>query len=467
MALEITLPHNWRPRRYQVPLWQYMEGGGKRAIAVWHRRAGKDATGINWCATAAFRRVGLYWHMLPTYKQGRQIVWNGRTGDGKPFLDAFPKELIARKREDEMLIELKNGSLYQVVGTDDVDRLVGTNPVGVIMSEYSLHDPQAWDYVRPILVENGGWAIFIYTARGRNHGFDILEMAKRQPGWFAQVLTVDDTLREDGRPVVTQEDIQGERDMGMAEELIQQEFYCSFDAALVGAYYKTQIANARKQGRIGSPVPFEPTLPVDTIWDLGVDDAMAIGFFQRHAGTIRVLHYLEAEGEGIQYYIGELHKLQAQNGWVYGEHYAPHDIEVRELMTEARTRRDTARRLGLRFNVVPKQPIADGIQALRTIFPKLFFHNSKEVDWLVDMLSQYTKEFDSKRGVFKDKPKHDFTSHAADMMRYMAESYASVKPKRPPQDKALADYSPFSDNSGNMFGEETAQHDWDEFNGRY
>lgn len=463
MSKKITLPHQWSPRNYQLPFWQAMEGGCKRAVLVWHRRAGKDDTGINWCASAAFQRVGLYWHMLPTYKQGRQIVWNGKRSDGTPFLGAFPEEIIKRKRDDEMLIEFVNGSIYQVVGTDDVDRLVGTNPVGVILSEYSLHDPAAWDYIRPILAENGGWAVFIYTARGRNHGYDLYEMAKRHPDWYAELLTVDDTKRPDGTPVITPEAIQSEIDAGMAPEIVQQEFYCSFDAALVGAYYKTQLAAAKAAGRIGNPCPLDPSIPVDTIWDLGIDDAMAIGFFQRVFGEVRCVHYLEAEGEGLQYYAEELRKFAAQNGCTYGEHWAPHDIEVRELSAEGRTRREVAAKLGIHFRVVPKLSVADGIQAVRTIFPKVRFNNSKEVEYLVDMLSQYQKEFDSKRGVYKDKPKHDFTSHGSDMFRYMAVAYRSTKPVKPRQEYAQTGGSPFetfSALSENGF----AESEYDEFN---
>lgn len=462
MAKNITLPYNWMPRTYQIPFWQAMEGGTKRAALVWHRRAGKDDTGINWCATAAFKRVGLYWHMLPTYKQGRQIVWNGRRSDGTPFLGAFPDEIIKRKRDDEMLIEFVNGSIYQVVGTDDVDRLVGTNPVGVILSEYSLHDPAAWDYIRPILAENGGWAVFIYTARGRNHGYDLYEMAKHHPDWFCQLLTVDDTKREDGSPVVTQEAIQAEADAGMAPEIIQQEFYCSFDAALVGAYYKTQIAAAKATGRIGNPAPLDPSIPVDTIWDLGIDDAMAIGLFQRAHGEIRCVGYIEAEGEGLQYYAELLRQRAARDGFAYGEHYAPHDIEVRELSAEGRTRREVAQKLGIRFNVVPKLGVADGIQAVRTIFPKLRFDNSKEVDYLVDMLSQYQKEWDSKRGMYRDKPRHDHTSHGADMIRYMAVAYRSKKPEKPRQEYAQTGGSPYETFDA-ISGDRYAEADYDEF----
>ena len=178
---ELVLPYSWEPRDYQLDVWNYMEGlqENKRAVCVWHRRSGKDVTAINIVSVKSQERVGLYWHLLPTYKQGRAIVWNGFTRDGRAFLDHFHPDLIEAKNSTEMRITFKNGSQYQVVGTDDINSLVGTNPIGCIFSEYSLHDPGAWEYIRPILLENGGWALFIYTARGRNHGWTLLEMAKK------------------------------------------------------------------------------------------------------------------------------------------------------------------------------------------------------------------------------------------------------------------------------------------------
>ncbi len=207
----VTLPYNFTPRDYQLPMWDYFQNGGNGGVCVWHRRSGKDLNGIHMCAAKAMQRVGLYWHLLPTYQQGRKIVWNGMDRDGRPFIDAFPPELIdGVPKQQDMSIRLVNGSIYQVVGTDDVDRLVGTNPVGCIFSEYSLHDPAAWNYIRPILAENGGWALFIYTARGRNHGYRLFEMASKNERWFCQRLTVDDT------GVVPQQLIDDERAEGSA-----------------------------------------------------------------------------------------------------------------------------------------------------------------------------------------------------------------------------------------------------------
>ena len=294
--MEISVPHDWRPRAYQKALWNYLEKGGKRAVAVWHRRAGKDLVSINWCAAQALKRKGLYWHLLPTYNQGRKIVWDGMTKEGRSFIEHFPKDLWAAVNNTDMRLELKNGSIYQVVGTDNVDRLVGSNPLGVVFSEYSLQDPRAWNLVRPIMAENGGWALFIYTARGRNHGYDMFNMASRNERWFSQRLSVEDTK------AVPMEAIEDGRSAGMPEELIQQEFYCSFDAPLVGSYYGSLMSKALAEERIKA-VPYEPRLEVHTAWDLGMGDSTAIIFFQQHGNEYRIIDYYENQGEGIPHYV--------------------------------------------------------------------------------------------------------------------------------------------------------------------
>jgi phage terminase large subunit len=405
--MEISVPHDWRPRDYQLDLWNYLEKGGKRAVAVWHRRAGKDLVSINWCASQALKRKGLYWHLLPTYNQGRKIVWDGMTKEGRSFIEHFPKDLWASVNNTDMRLELKNGSIYQIVGTDNVDRLVGSNPLGVVFSEYSLQDPRAWNLVRPILAENGGWALFIYTARGRNHGYDMFNMASGNERWFSQRLTVEDTK------AVSMEAIEDERGAGMPEELIQQEFYCSFDAPLVGSYYGSLMAKALAEERI-KDVPYEPRLEVHTAWDLGMGDSTAIIFFQQHGNEYRIIDFYENQGEGIPHYV----KIIREKDYVYGKHIAPHDIKVREMGT-GKSRWEVARDLGLRFYICPYILIEDGIEAARTIIPRCYF-DTKRCNILVEALRQYRKDYDDKRKVYRDKPLHDWTSHAADAFRYLA-----------------------------------------------
>jgi phage terminase large subunit len=384
-----------------------MEGGGKRAVAVWHRRAGKDLSSINWCAVSALTRPGLYWHLFPTYNQGRKIAWDGMTRDGRKFLEHFPKEMWEAVNNTEMRLTLKNGSIYQVVGTDNVDRLVGANPVGVVFSEYSLQDPRAWDYIRPILAENGGWALFIYTARGRNHGYDLLNVAKKNENWFQQVLSVEDTR------AIPLSAIDEERASGMPEEMIQQEFYCSFDAPLVGSYYGNAMARLLADRHL-TKVPYEPLLDVHTAWDLGVGDSTSIIFYQLSGAEIRIIDYYEMQGEGLAHYA----KVLREKEYVYGEHLAPHDIQVRDFST-GKSRLEAARELGIRFRVVPNLRVDDGIEAVRNTLPKCYFDENKCAH-LIEALRQYRKDYDEKRQVFRDRPLHDWTSHPSDAMRYLA-----------------------------------------------
>src|SRR6185312_14576271 len=176
MATTINLPHNFKPRPYQIPVLRALDGGAKRVVAVWHRRAGKEKTFINYTAmAAACDRVGTYFYLFPTYTQAKKAVWDGRDRDGFPFIGHFPPEIVAKKNEQELKITLTNGSIFQLVGSDNIDAVMSTNPIGCVFAEYALQDPRAWDYVRPILRENGGWAIFDFTPRGKNHGYQIYD----------------------------------------------------------------------------------------------------------------------------------------------------------------------------------------------------------------------------------------------------------------------------------------------------
>ena len=344
-----------------------------------------------------------------------------RQREGRPFLDHFPKEIVEAKNSTEMRITFKNGSHYQVVGTDDTNSLVGTNPIGCVFSEYSLHDPGAWDLIRPILLENGGWALFIYTARGRNHGYTMLEMARKNKKWFSQVLVAGDngTKREDGRPVFSDEMIQEERDTGMPEEMIQQEYFCSFDAPFVGSYYGSQMLAAEKQGRIMEIIPHEEKLPVETWWDLGMDDSTTIIFVQRFGTEIRIIDYYECSGEGLPHYAKVL-SGQSDGGnhraaYFYGSHLAPHDIEVRELGS-GKSRRETAKSLGIKFTVGKVHEVMDGIESVRGVLSRCYFSKDKCMR-LIECLRQYRKKWDENNKVFMNHPLHDWTSHGADAFR--------------------------------------------------
>lgn len=422
--MQIDVPYNWRPRDYQQDAWDALENGCKRMALVWHRRAGKDLFAINWLATQVFQRVGMYWHVLPTYRQGRSVVWEGRTRDGRAFLDHFPEETIVRRRDDEMRLWFANGSQYQVVGAEEPDRLVGNNPIGIVFSEWSVMQPKVWEFLRPVLAENDGFAIFIFTPRGRNHAYTTLRLAQENPAWFAQVLSARDTN------AITEEAIDYERRAGMPEELIEQEFYCSFDAALVGSYYGDLMSKALEENRI-CRVPWEPTLPVTTAWDLGIGDATAIWFFQRVGREERAIDYYEGSGEGFPFYA----KMLAEKPYTYQEHIVPHDASVREMGT-GKSRLEVGRSLGMKMRIARKLPVDDGINAVRILIPKMWFDENKCARG-IEALRQYTKDRLDETGpnnepMFRNEPKHDWTSHAADAIRTYA---VGVRPDRKPVER--------------------------------
>ncbi len=419
--MEITLPNEWQARPHQRNFFRYMEGGGKRYVGVWHRRAGKDTAAVNWAAMAAMRRVGTYWHMLPTLRQARLAIWDGIGKDGRRLIDqAFPQPLRAAIRNDEMKIQLANGSVWQLCGSDNYNSLVGSNPVGVVFSEWSLTDPRAWDFVRPILAENGGWAIFIYTPRGRNHGHTQLEVARANPSWMHEVLTVDDTK------LLSAADINEERKSGMSEDLIQQEYYCSFEAPNRGSYYGRLIEEARKDGRI-TRVPYDPQLGVHTWWDLGVNDPTAIWFTQSSAFEHRVIDYYEGSGEGMAHYA----RVLADKPYAYAGHHFPHDVQVRELGS-GKSRVETLREMGIEAQLVPNLPLEDGIEALRGLLPLCWFDEEKCRVGL-DALVSYHRKYDEERKCFGPKPEHDWSSNGADAARYFAVGSQQTRRYQAPQ----------------------------------
>jgi phage terminase large subunit len=403
--MPVELPNGWRPRAYQRPLWDYLEGGGKNAVGVWHRRSGKDSLMLNYTAVAAHQRKGVYWHMLPEAEQARKAVWNGIDREGRRIIDqAFPPEIRKAYDKQTMTIEFKCGSVWQLVGSDNYNSLVGSNPVGVVYSEYSIANPAARDFLRPILKENGGWQAFIYTPRGKNHGYDIYQMAKTNPKWFASLLTVNDT------GILTPQDIQEERDSGMDEDMIRQEYFCSFEAAMRGAYYGDLFEKIEKEGRLKN-VPYDPAVPVETWWDLGIGDSTSIWFVQRVGQEWRAIDYHEASGQGLEYYARTIFNKP----YAYSRHVGPFDLTVRELGT-GKSRLEMLAALGLRMDVAPKLRPDDGIQAVRQVLPLFWFDSAKCADG-VKCLSQYRRAYDDKTKMFKDHPLHDWTSHAADAFR--------------------------------------------------
>lgn len=410
--MRLEIPNNWNPRPYQMPAWNALTSGIRRAALVWHRRAGKDTTAENWTSYDAMQNIGLYWHMAPTLNQVRKIVWNSVNPDGKKVLEqVFPDEIVKKRHEQDMRTELVNGSVHQCVGSDNFNSLVGSNPRGVVFSEYSLSNPAAWDYIRPILAENGGWAIFPYTPRGANHGKTLYDIAQRSDDWFCQLLTVEDT------GVITQKDIQAERDQGMSEEMIQQEFYCSFLGVVDGSYYGQLMTEAREEGRI-TAVPYDSSELVYTAWDIGYGDATAIWFFQIYGLEFRFIDYFESSGKKLSYYAQQLDR----KSYYYGGHILPHDAS-KMLLATGKSIATQLQSYGFK-NIITlprEQRLADelGIQEVRNTIPMAVFDESK-CKRGIECLENYKKKWDETRKIFLKKPEHDWSSHGADAFRYFA-----------------------------------------------
>lgn len=406
----IPIPYNYTARDYQLPFWEAMVEGKKRAVLVWHRRAGKDKTCWNYMIMKAIQQPGIYYYFFPKFSQGRKILWDGMDKTGFRFLDHVPKEMIEGvPNSTEMKIRLRNGSLLQVIGTDNCDACMGTNPRGCVFSEYSLQNPVAWQLIRPILVENGGWAVFIMTPRGANHAKNLFDMSCVNPDWFSQRLTIDDTK------VVTPEQIQAEREAGMSEDFIQQEFYCSFTLGVEGSYYAQYMQDAKDEERIGL-VPWNRHTRVFTAWDLGYEDYCSIVFFQISGQQIHVIDYYENCLKGMDHYADVLKKKP----YVYDAHYAPHDADNHTFSSGMSTK-EVAAGLGITLTVLKTRNlrISDGIEIVRGVFPRVWM-DEKKCGQLIKCLENYRKEFDQRLEVYRERPRHDKYSHGADAFRYMA-----------------------------------------------
>jgi hypothetical protein len=434
-ALEVERRVRW----YQHPFHEYLVNGGKRAIEIAHRRWGKDEIALGVTCELAHKRVGSYWHCLPEYAQARKALWTAvNPHTGKRRIDeAFPPAIRARTNEQEMFIELKCGSTWQLIGSDRYDSLVGAGVAGVVFSEWALANPSAWAYIRPMLEENGGWAAFITTPRGRNHAKSMYDMAQKNPNWFAEISTVLDTgaltsaqLAESRSEYIA---LYGE-DLGNAQ--FEQEYMCSFNAAILGAFYARETLAVRGEGRLRA-IGHDPSYPVHTAWDLGVRDSTAIWFFQILPGErLLILGYYVAHGVGVDHYAEIVQARRREKGWRAGTDYVPHDARVTEWGT-GRTRVEMMFDHGLKPSVVERTTDADGHQAIRTTLPKCIFDLSTEEAGFA-ALESYRREWDDEAKTFKASALHDWASHGAKAFQYLSQAWRSVAVPKVEQPKASA-----------------------------
>lgn len=436
----------WVPRPYQIPAYKAWHDGCNRLVLAWHRRAGKDDVALNVAFRDSQQNVGEYWHMLPEAAQSRKAIWeavNPHTGRRR-IDEVFRADTRETTRESDMVIRFKNGSIWRVVGSDNYDSLVGSTPRGIVFSEYALAKPAAWDYLRPILAANGGWAIFISTPRGDNHFKQLFDYGLTAKGWFSQRLTVEDTN------VFTPEQLESElaemQDRHGPEDgraLFDQEYRCSFVAPLIGSYYARLIEQAEKSGRVGN-VPVDPRYPVHSAWDLGVADSTAIFCFQVTPTGIRVVDYFEATGQGIEFYAEWL-----DSKGYHGKDLLPHDARQRmPIGNPPRTRIEIMLEIGRKPQLVPLHHVPDGISAVRKTIPLCAFDTKAAQG--VRALRNYRRQWNDDRKIFADAPLHDWASHGADAFRTLAMGWVTIETPKPKEPETINTAFP---TVGEMFNE--------------
>lgn len=372
-------------------------------VGVAHRRAGKTVADINELIMGATRcRLAnpRFAYVAPQLNQAKDIAWTYL----KEYTTFIPGTKI---NESELWIELPGGSRIRIYGADNPDRLRGIYLDGVVLDEFGDMDPTIWTQViRPALSDRKGWACFIGTPKGKNTFYKIWTEAEDNPDWTRLMLKASETGLLDAK------ELADARKM-MSDDEYAQEYECSFEAAVRGAYYGKELNLAEETDRI-TGVPYDPRLPVHTAWDLGMADSTVIWFVQVVGRETRWIDCLKGEGVGLDWYVAQLQS----KGYVYGNHYLPHDVQVRELGT-GKSRYEVLQGFGIQPTVVPNIPVDDGIQALRMLIPTSWFDKVKCKE-PIEALRMYRREWDDKRQEFRPRPLHDWTSHYADAARYFA-----------------------------------------------
>lgn len=395
-----------------------MEGGGKYAVAVWHRRAGKDEVALNHAAISCHERIGNYWHMLPEYSQARKAIWDAiNPHSGKRRIDeSFPLELRKSTNNHEMKIELKSGSIWQVVGSDNFNSLIGSPPVGIVYSEWSVANPMAHAYLSPILAENNGWALFIYTARGYNHGFSTYEGARGDATAFAQLLTVDDTKAITKEALVRQHriytDLYGPE---AGDAFFRQEFYNDWSASNIGAVLGASVERADKQNRIAD-FHIDPA-PVIVSSDIGFRDTATWWFWQPRVGGFDIIDYDQGVGMDADDWIARLQKKPYDISKIW----LPHDARAKTFQSKHSAVERFLEAYGAdKIGIVPQGKISDRINAGRRVIERCRFHRTNCKAGL-DGLRSWSFDYDEEKKLFSKEPRHDWASHPGDGFTYGAQ----------------------------------------------
>lgn len=411
--------------------WQ---NGGTRQLLFWHRRAGKDEINLHMHAVSSAKRPGTYWHMLPMAAQARKAIWtavNPHSGKRRLF-EAFPPEYIANMNDNEMFIRFKSGSTFQVVGSDNYNSLVGSPPIGITFSEWALANPSAWAYLSPILAENGGWASFITTPRGGNHAKGMLDAVKNDPKWFTETLTVEDTGAISREAIEEQRAVyKGLFGAEIADLLIDQEFYCSFAGALVGAYWGAEIAEAEREGRF-KPIDIDRSKPVHTIWDLGKAINNPIWCIQVDGNRINVVDFYRPDSDDLEDWC-----IWLNDKGYHGDDYIPDDV-LDPVWGSKLTRWDMLKAKGRKPKLVKRIAVADGIHAGRETIKIATFHQadderSERVSLGIEGLKNYRREWDDDLKRFRDNPVKDWAEHIGSSWRYLGLAWKIERPAQEPK----------------------------------
>jgi hypothetical protein len=393
---------------------------------VCHRRFGKTVLAVGRQVEAGSKTTNPNWrgaYIAPLFRQAKSVAW-----DYAKFL-ALP--LGARAFESDLSIEFTNGARYCLQGAEDPDKMRGLNFCDVVFDEVGQMPYAAWSkIVLPMLLANDGIALFIGTPQGKNALYEIWEKARLEPELWGRFM-----YRASETGIITEDSLRIAKSEMEADEY-EQEFECSFTAAVRGSYFAAAMEDADRDGRL-CDVPYDNALPVHTAWDLGMSDSTSIWFIQaRPGGAYAVIDYYEATGEGLDHYA----KVLDEKGYKYGQHIAPHDIRVRELGT-GKSRLEIARSLGIRFDIAPNIPVQDGINAIRKVIPMCWFDHRK-CSLGIDSLRNYRRSFNDKMMNFSTNPVHDWTSHGVDAFRYFAVGFRE-RNNAPRPATANNSYNPF------------------------
>lgn len=395
-----VLDTGYRPREPQKLIHQMVKDN-RFTVVVAHRRMGKTVSAINQLIHSSLlcdKPSPRFAYIAPTYSQCKRIAWD--------YLLQYTRPLGAIANVAELRVDFM-GRRISLYGADNPDSLRGIYLDGVVLDEIGDMNPYIFsDVVRPALADRLGYAMFIGTPKGNNHFKDLRDRAdKSSDGWKLLEFKASETKLLDAGELSS-----AKNEMG--EDKYNQEFECSFHAAVEGSYYGKIINDLEQQQRI-TIIPREELSKTFCAWDLGMSDSTAIWVAQVVGKEIRLLDYYENHGQGLDTYVSYIR----DNGWNHATQLLPHDVVVRELGT-GKSRKEVLESAGLEITVVPKLSVQDGIQAVRQMLPRCWF--DKDVKQGLDALRNYRRNYDEKRNVFYDSPLHDWCSHAADAFRYLA-----------------------------------------------